>query len=226
MSEDQAAFDAEVEGQEGFETTPDNEGVDPEIIKAGQEFMELRKEYPNVDFKELPKGFTKATQELAQLKKEQSGKRDEDIPQEELERRKVLDRLIKDDYFRNEVRGLWQQDLEKEKRQIQEDIRLQERVKELSSKYNGSDGRPQFKWEEVLKYADERNIPDPELAYKAMHEEELDEWKIRNATSRKKKAPFSERSASSGTKEPEKQVPRSMKEAREAALARAQLYED
>jgi len=226
MSEDQTAFYAEVEGQEGGDTTPDNEGVDPEIIKAGQEYMELKKEFPNFDFKELPKGFTKATQELAQLKKQQDGKREEDIPQEELERRKVIDRLISDDYYKSKLQGLWKHDIEEEKRKILEDARLEARVKDLSEKYNGSDGRPQFKWEEVLRYADERNIPDPELAYKAMHESALDEWKIRNATSRKRPATFSERSASSGTKEPEKQVPKDFKQARAAALAREQLYED
>jgi len=47
------------------------------------------------------------------------------------------------------------------------------KLNSLSEKYNGSDGKPKFEPEEIVKFMDEYGIKDPEMAYELKYKEEL-----------------------------------------------------
>lgn len=51
----------------------------------------------------------------------------------------------------------------------------------LESSYNGSDGRPKYDHESVMKHARQTGIYNPEAAYKNLYEAELLDWAIKNA---------------------------------------------
>lgn len=55
--------------------------------------------------------------------------------------------------------------------------KLIEQGESLEGKYNGTDGRPKFQKEEIFEYMKETGIRNPELAYKARYEDQLDQWK-------------------------------------------------
>jgi hypothetical protein len=65
----------------------------------------------------------------------------------------------------------------------------------LEKEYNGSDGRPKYEHEKVLKHARESGIYNPEAAYKDLYEAELVDWAIKN--SQQGGPPFVERPTSS-----------------------------
>jgi hypothetical protein len=89
-------------------------------------------------------------------------------------------------------------ELDKE-RQYQEDrAALTAEHTKLAQNYSGADGRPKYDSDEVEKYMKSHGIYDPEVAYKAMHETELFDWKLKKAESDRKKRPFSEKPGSPG----------------------------
>lgn len=68
-----------------------------------------------------------------------------------------------------------------ELRQKEQDQQLKSELKSLEDRYNGKDGRPAFKQKDIIKFAYEKGISDPEVAYKVKYEKELDNWKIEQA---------------------------------------------
>lgn len=67
-------------------------------------------------------------------------------------------------------------------KQKDEDAQVQRQLDSLESKYSGTDGRPKFDRQRVLDYAVSKQILDLETAYKSLHEKELIDWHIRNAS--------------------------------------------
>lgn len=71
----------------------------------------------------------------------------------------------------------------------------------LESKYDGSDGRPSYDHEKVMKHARDTGIYNPEAAYEHLFKPELLDWAIKQA--QKAGSPtFTERPTSSTTGEP------------------------
>lgn len=68
-----------------------------------------------------------------------------------------------------------------ELRQKEQDQQLNSELKSLEDRYSGKDGRPAFKRKDIIKFAYEKGISDPEVAYKVKYEAELDNWKIEQA---------------------------------------------
>lgn len=64
------------------------------------------------------------------------------------------------------------------------DKQLESDIKSLSQKYDGKDGRPKFDREKALQYAADNLIGNLEVAYKQMHEAELLDYAIKQATGR------------------------------------------
>ena len=65
--------------------------------------------------------------------------------------------------------------------QEKEDNQVQAEISALENKFNGSDGRPKFVKEDVIKYALSNKIGSVEAAYKLKHEKELIDWQIARA---------------------------------------------
>ena len=80
--------------------------------------------------------------------------------------------------------------------------RLLDTATGLEKTYNGQDGRPAFKAEDMLRYMLDNNIQDPELAYKIRYEKEIDSWKEQQLAKGKKPGLITERTSNMGTKEP------------------------
>ena len=66
--------------------------------------------------------------------------------------------------------------------QREEENRLEEYLTNLEAEYDGSDGRPKFNRQEVLKFCVDNGIANPEAGYKLLYEKELTEWTLKNAS--------------------------------------------
>lgn len=66
-------------------------------------------------------------------------------------------------------------------RQKDDDDALKQELTRLESKYSGEDGKPKFDRSKVVKFALDKQIGDPEAAYKILHEKALVDWQIKQA---------------------------------------------
>lgn len=82
--------------------------------------------------------------------------------------------------------------------------RLLDDCKDFEGEFDGKDGRPAFKTEEILEYMRDTGIKNPELAYKTKFESQLDSWK-ESQLAKAKKPGLTTVTETQGFKEP-KQV--------------------
>lgn len=71
-------------------------------------------------------------------------------------------------------------------RQSKEDEAVQHELARLEQKYDGKNGLPKFERNKVVKFAIDRNLADPEVAYKTMFEAEYLNWHISQAMNKTK----------------------------------------
>ena len=219
MTDDKAGENPEVkvegEGEDqkivigDVELTPDEA---KELVTKGKSFKELSDKYPDIDFNELPKSFTKTRQELAELKKPK--KEPENLDDAEKARRKQIKEFFADPLVKEELKKMTVED----SKTLKEDLEFQKVIESLESEFDGSDGRPKFDKKAVLQYGMDHQVFNPLTAYKEMHEAELDEWKIKNAMSKPRPSTFSEKRGGTGSKQPEPKTPTNFREATAAAL--------
>lgn len=77
----------------------------------------------------------------------------------------------------DEVTASFEQKLAQERTNMQ----VEQQLSRLEGRYDGKNGTPKFDRTEVVKYALDKGIGDPEIAYKARYERELTDWAIRQA---------------------------------------------
>lgn len=75
---------------------------------------------------------------------------------------------------------------------------------DLEKTFNGEDGKPKFKTEDVLKWMADNGGKNPEQAYKMMYEKQIDEWKSKTLGEAKPKGMVTETDTQAGGKEPPK----------------------
>lgn len=73
-----------------------------------------------------------------------------------------------------------------------------EQSEKLEKEIDGSDGRPKFVMEDVIKHMGESGFKDPMKAYKDLHDQELDAWAKKELESAKGKSTFTN---TNGTKD-------------------------
>ncbi len=186
-----------------------------ELIEQGKTLKQLKEQYPDVDFAAMPKEFTKRSQELAELKKPKPAPDNSDP--EEQKRRKEIDTFFEDPYVQEKLNRI-----QTTKEQIlREDLEFQKTIESLEAKYDGTDGRPKFDKVSVLKHGMDNKLFNPEKAYKDLHEKELDEWKAKRLTEKKRPTTFFERRGGTGGKLPEPKAATTFREATENAIAEA-----
>ena len=183
------------------------------LVESGKSFKELQEQYPDIDFKELPKGFTKATQELAELKKPKAP--DKPLEPDEEKRIKQIDDFFADPHVQKRLKEIQKQ----QETQLKEDLELQKVMENLEAEFDGSDGRPKFDRKAVLVYGTQNQIFNPRAAYKEMYAKELEEWAIKQANEKKRPTTFVEKKGGLGSKQPDAKTPTNFREATEAALA-------
>lgn len=92
------------------------------------------------------------------------------------------------------------EDIDRDLRQRDQDKAVQDEISRLEKSYDGSDGRPKFDRNKVIKFALDRQIGDLETAYEKLHQQEIINWHIEQAVS-KSKGIKSEASDGSGVKD-------------------------
>jgi hypothetical protein len=185
-----------------------------DLVTKGKTFKELSEKYPDINFEELPKSFTKTRQELADLKKPKSKETDEGLSDEEVARRKSIKDFFADPLVKEELKNMTSAD----SKTLKEDLEFQKVMESLESEFDGADGRPKFVAKDVLVYGQGHNIFNPRTAYNELHATELDEWKIKNAMSKPRPSTFFEKKGGAGSKQPEPKEPTNFREATAAAL--------
>lgn len=80
--------------------------------------------------------------------------------------------------------------------------KLIDRMDGLARDLNGEDGRPRFDQKEVVEFMRNNGVSDPEVAYKIMHEKELDAWKAQQLTAAKREGLYTENTSTAGGKQP------------------------
>lgn len=177
------------------------------LVGLGSTAQELESKW-NTKIDSLMPSYTKATQQLKDyeeqleaLKKEQETKRSA-TPDEMAEARKLLKEqfgVMTKDEFETAFRSRYEVEKAAEK--------LNSELDKLAKDVDGTDGRPPFKQEDVLRFMAENNLKDPSMAYKIKFEKELDAWKEKQIQSVKKPGLITEKTAGAGNKQPSPVVP-------------------
>lgn len=68
----------------------------------------------------------------------------------------------------------------------QQDQALEQDLNRLEKTYNGKDGRPAFKRQEVVDFAVKNGLPTAELAYEQMNKQAIINWHVQQAMSKQK----------------------------------------
>jgi transposase len=131
------------------------------------------KAVPYERFSEVVKTKNQLEQEVRALRAQQTPVKD--APQEDAIKQQL------DSYLR-ELGYVNKEELEAK----EADKQLENDMKSLSDKYSGKDGRPKFERDKVLQYAADNLIGNLEIAYKQMHEAELLDYAIKQATGKLK----------------------------------------
>lgn len=167
--------DVQVESTDQAETTAEAPSAENKTEVATQEATPEKRQptkvVPYDRFESVVKTKQQLEAELAELRANRStapvGDQEQVIKQQ-------LDKYLSDmGYVKKEV-------LEEK----EADRKLEESIKSLSQKYDGKDGRPKFDREKALQYAADNLIGNLEVAYKQMHEAELLDYAIKQATGR------------------------------------------
>ena len=177
-----------------------------ELGKLGREVEEkyntkLDRVYP--EFTKKSQSLKEKEEELAALREEMSSLRPKseegELPPEE--RKKIYEKegILTQDQFDS----LYQQ------RRAGE--RLLDTCHDLEKEFDGKDGRPPFKTQDMLDYMKENSLGgvSPEVAYKLKFEKEIDQWKTDQLRKSKPDGLFTEKASTAGSKrEPEFKVPK------------------
>ena len=87
----------------------------------------------------------------------------------------------------NEITQRFQQTLA----QREEDNQLGNELNRLENEYSGKDGRPKFDRGDVLAFCLQNGIPNPEMGYKMLHENDLKEWYVKQSQTKRQAPPSS-----------------------------------
>lgn len=167
--------DVQVDSTEQAETTAEASSAENQTEVATQEETPEKRQptkvVPYDRFESVVKTKQQLEAELAELRANRGT--EQPFNQEQVIKQQ-LDKYLSDmGYVKKEV-------LEEK----EADRKLEESIKSLSQKYDGKDGRPKFDREKALQYAADNLIGNLEVAYKQMHEAELLDYAIKQATGR------------------------------------------
>lgn len=182
-----------------------------QLVGLGELGREMETKW-NTKIDSVLPAYTKATQELAELRKEKNSWLEQQIPKPEPkapqndEERQALELQQAKSLLKNKMGVITNDEFEGEfrKRYVVERQaeKLNESLQDLAVKIDGTDGRPKFNAQEILDYMSRSNIPDPNIAYKLRYEKELDSWKEQQFQSVKRPGLYTETTSTPGAKQP------------------------
>lgn len=183
-----------------------------ELVGLGSIAREVEQKY-NTKIDRVYPEYTKSTQELKRLKEELEQFKNQKPQTQNIEEldetqklqakkaAKALDILTKEDI--SELGLMTKSDVEAFINDYRAGEKLLEQSRGLEGKYDGKDGRPAFKTEDILEYMRETGIKEPELAYKVKYEEQINSWKERKTQEARKQGLVTETASSAGNKSPQ-----------------------
>jgi len=118
------------------------------------------------EYQKLNTDYTKKSQTLSEIEKKQLTEEPKSDPV--LDELKKLGVPLKDEVVTKE-------DLAK----LEERLAYQSKLNDLEKTINGSDGKPVFNKQEVIKYMQEHPVYDPEIAYEQLNKDKLKEFEIK-----------------------------------------------
>lgn len=162
--------------EEITDNVPSDVEETPVVEPAVAEETQDAKTVPYDRFSEVNTEMKQLREEIARMKEgsAQTAPKSDESP-EVREAKKQLEGLF--EQFAKEKGFVSQAEL----RQKEQDQQLNSELKSLETQFDGKDGRPAFKRKDIIAFAYEKGISDPEVAYKVKYEKELDNWKIEQA---------------------------------------------
>ena len=159
-----------------------------DLIEQGKAFAALQEKYPKINFEELPKAFTQATQRLAEVDKPKSEPND------------PLEVAMKDfspedkRYFTEKILPIIDIVAAKKAdmitgaklKEFNDNQDITREVKDLEKKYDGSNGLPKFDAEAVMKYAEDMKIFNLDAAYQHMNMQSIVEQEVQKTINPKR----------------------------------------
>ena len=118
---------------------------------------------------------------------------------EDQRRKAIQDELRKNDAVLKPDLDNWFDEKVSAREEAQE---ILDSTKKLEKKFDGKDGRPEFKTEEMLGFMKDNRLSDPSFAYKMKYEKELDTWKEKKLSEKKPGGLVTEESSTAGSKQP------------------------
>lgn len=180
-----------------------------ELVKMGEFGKEVETKL-NTKLDKVYPNYTRNTQELKELKAkieelEQAGasKAEQLDPEDEVAIKKAREAAKKiglvtnddiKDFIKSEFPNFYKEHRATEK--------LLEQASTFEEKYNGKDGKPVFRSDEMLEFMRDSGITSPETAYKVRFEKELDEWKADQLAKSKKSGFYTDDRETTGSKQP------------------------
>ena len=183
------------------EFTPDELN---KLVGLGEIAMEAEEKYNRPISKFWPE-YTKTNQELEKTKLElEELRKAATQPKAELTEVEDVEKKVKEELGKYGYKTA--EEIEHRAREIANEVisgyRLLEDVDSIISK-NIEDGYPQDTREGLLEYMQEKNINDPEVAYKIKFEKELDSIKEKKLASLKPQGLVTEKTSTAGGKQPQ-----------------------
>jgi hypothetical protein len=177
MADDQDLFADQSKDQTGEETNQAKKYTLPHVKNTDGTLKELTADQVYEEANNASRSYVKASQELSEIKKAATP------PQE------AMPDAVKQELRKYGV--VFQEDIAAQQNQI----KLENEVSQLESKYDGTDGRPAFKRDAILEHMQKEQIFNPQKAYKDLYEKELQEFAIKQYLEKKDGIPSSEHGA-------------------------------
>lgn len=178
-----------------------------EMVGIAEQTRKIEEEL-NTKIDKVYPAFTKTSQEKAELERRLKEMESKNNTPTEFNEEQIKDArnaakkigiVTKDDFasfMQEHFRSAYQQERSAE--------RLLDECKTLEGTYNGEDGRPKFKTQEVLEWMRDNGGKSPEQAYKMKYEKEIDTWKEKTLGAARKRGMTTEEGSDAGNKEPPK----------------------
>src|SRR3990167_114433 len=172
------------------------------LVNLGEIAIEAEEKYNRPISKFWPE-YTKQNQELEKLREENEKLKVASTPQAPAKEGELTEEQTKEQ-VRTEMSKYGYvpaDDVRKIANEVVSGYRLLDQVGQVVAK-QAIDGTPQTTQEELLEYMSEKNINDPELAYKIKFEKELDSIKEKKLASLKPSGFVTEATSTAGSKQP------------------------
>jgi regulator of replication initiation timing len=146
-----------------------------------EQSTEETKSVPYSRFKEINDQAKQREQEVAQLRAEMEQLKTQSQANPEQKTDPQIEQVKQQ---LKQLGFVTREEQDAELRRREQDAQLATELSRLGNLYDGKDGRPKFDKQKVVDYALKNNIGNVETAYKALHEKQLLDWHIKNATSK------------------------------------------